>query len=158
MLIFQKKSLYYPHQQITRISHRTKTVVTAILYASVLGMSCLLARDHAIFTCKIVAKLILITHFTNLIPGTKSSAKDNTGKVYVAPVICFFFSIYYEPFTSDDYLFTLFVYHFLTTVDTAFVLWLCERSATRPKLNQSIKWFSTFVSEWWVIKNTVLWQ
>ena len=56
---------YYPHRQITCISHRTKTVhVTAILHASVLGTSHLLLRDHVIFICKMAARIILIAHFT----------------------------------------------------------------------------------------------
>ena len=89
MLIFRKQLLYYPQRQITCIIHRTKTVVGTILYASVLGKS-LLACDHAIFTRKMAAELILIAHFTNLILGTKSRWKDKRGKVYVAPVIWFF--------------------------------------------------------------------
>ena len=47
--------------------HRTETVVAAILYASVLRTSHLLVRDHAIFTRKMAAELILIAHFTNVI-------------------------------------------------------------------------------------------
>ena len=39
--------------------HPAKTVVAAILYASVLGTSRLLPRGHAIFTRKMAAKLIL---------------------------------------------------------------------------------------------------
>ena len=64
-----------------------------------------------------------------------------------------FFNIYYEPFASDDYLSTLrwiilwIINHFLTTVNTTFVLQLCKRSVTRPKLNRWIKAFTTFVSE-----------
>ena len=57
-----KKNCYYPHRQIIRKSHRNKTVVAAILYASAQGTSCLLTHVHAIFTCKIEAELILIVN------------------------------------------------------------------------------------------------
>ena len=42
-------------------------IVAAILYASVLGTSHLLARVHAIFTRKMAVELILIAHFTHVI-------------------------------------------------------------------------------------------
>ena len=63
-----------------------------------LGTSCLLARNHAIFTRKIVGELILIAHFTNLILGTiKSCAR------YMLHLSYAFSNIYYESFVSDDY-------------------------------------------------------
>ena len=85
---------YYPHPQIQ--SHRAKTFVAAILYASVLGTSRLLACDHAIYAI-----------------------------LYVAPVICFFQYLLWAICLKR-----LFVYfnvnysfnHFLTTVNTVFVL------------------------------------
>ena len=40
--------------------------------------------------------------------------------------------------------------HSLTTVNMVFVLRLCKRSVTRLILNQWIKAFIMFVSEWWV--------
>ena len=128
--------MYYLHRQITHISHRTKTIVAAILYMSILGTSPLLARDHAIFTRKIAAELILITHFTNLILSTKSHVKDKRGKVYVAPIICFFsiFIMSHLPQTIDYFKMNYSFNHFLTTVNTAFVLSLCKRSVTRPEI------------------------
>ena len=90
-VIAQKCKFLEKNRCITHISHRTKTVVAAILYAPVLGTSCLLARDHAIVTRKIAAEWILITHFTNLILGTKSRAKEGR---YMLRQSYAFFSIF----------------------------------------------------------------
>ena len=107
MLIFRKQLLYYPQRQITCISHRTKTVVATILYASVLGTGCLLVHDHAIFICKIAAELILIAHFTNLILGTKGREGRYTLCLsyaffqYLLWVICLrWLFVYFNPFTT----------------------------------------------------------
>ena len=56
-------------------------------------------HDHTIFTHKI-NKLILITHFPNLILSTKSSAKDKRGKVEGVPIVLFF-NMYYQAFSFD---------------------------------------------------------
>ena len=88
-------------------------------------------HDHTIFTHKI-NKLILITHFTNLILSTKSSAKDKRGKVCLS---CFFSICIMSHLPSDAYLSTLLIQSFLTTVNTAFVFRLFKRSGTRSKVN-----------------------
>ena len=66
-ILWSKKIVALPAPTDNRISYRAKTVVATILYASVLGTSRLLARDHAISTCKMATELILIAHFTPVI-------------------------------------------------------------------------------------------